>query len=43
MKILIDTNIFLEALLIQEKAEDSKSFLLKVEEYDFFISDFSLH
>ena len=43
MNLFLDTNIFLEVILEQEKSEDSKSLLLKTEEYDFFISDFSLH
>ncbi len=43
MKLFLDTNIFLEVILEQEKAEDSKSLLSKAEDYDFFISDFSLH
>lgn len=43
MKILVDTNIFLEIILEREKAEEAKSFLSKNEDHDFFISDFSLH
>ncbi len=43
MKLFLDTNIFLEVILEQEKAEDSKSLLSKAEDHDFFISDFSLH
>jgi len=43
MKLFLDTNIFLELILEQEKAEDSKSLLSKAEDHDFFISDFSLH
>ncbi len=39
---LVDTNIFLEILLAQEKSSDCKDFLNK--NYDkIFISDFSLH
>jgi len=43
MKLFLDTNIFLEVILEQEKTEDSKSLLSKSEDHDFFISDFSLH
>lgn len=43
--ILIDTNIFLEVFLGQEKAKESLSLLEKVENGDIeaFITDFSLH
>ena len=43
MKLFIDTNIFLEIILEQEKAENAKALLLKTEDHEFFISDFSLH
>lgn len=43
MKALLDTNIFLEIILPQEKSEEAKSLLLKSGEYEFFISDYSLH
>jgi uncharacterized protein len=43
MKLLLDTNIFLEVILEQERSEEVKKLLSKVEEYEFFISDFSLH
>lgn len=39
---LIDTNIFLEILLEQDKKEECKNFL-KTEINNFYISDFSLH
>lgn len=42
MMYLIDTNIFLEILLGQERKEASKSFLRK-HSGELFISDFSLH
>ncbi len=42
MKYLLDTNIFLEILLKQEKAEDRKTFINK-NEGDICISDFALH
>ncbi len=43
MRLFIDTNIFLEVILEQENAEDAKTVLSKTQEYDLFISDFSLH
>lgn len=43
MKVLLDTNIFLEIILSQEKAGDAKKLLLKSSLHDFFITDYSLH
>ena|SRR2546427_7983750 len=43
MKLLVDTNIFLEVLLEQAHAHDAKELLRKTDEHDFLISDFSLH
>jgi predicted nucleic acid-binding protein len=43
MKLLIDTNIFLEVLLEQVRAIDAKELLAKTDEHSFLISDFSLH
>jgi len=43
MRFLIDTNVFLEVILEQEKAEEARAFLAKNKEYKFFISDYSLH
>lgn len=44
MKLLVDTNIFLEVLLEQEAREnEAKKFLTKTDTHEFFISDFSLH
>ena len=40
---LVDTNIFLEALLEQEKAEEVRSFFQSIDLEDVFITDFSLH
>lgn len=40
---LIDTNIFLEALLQQKKAEEVLSFLTAVDSTNIFLSDLSLH
>lgn len=43
MKLLVDTNIFLEVLLEQSRADDAKALLVKTGAHDFLISDFSLH
>ncbi|MBI2359860.1 MAG: type II toxin-antitoxin system VapC family toxin [Deltaproteobacteria bacterium] len=43
MRLLIDTNIFLEIILQQEKADDAAALLRKAGEHEFFISDYSLH
>ena len=43
MRLLLDTNILLEVLLAQAKAEEAKKFLANPAEHDLFISDFSLH
>lgn len=43
MKALLDTNIFLEIILSQEKAEEAKELLLKASQHEFFITDYSLH
>lgn len=43
MRLLVDTNIFLEILLEQNRAEEAKDLLRKVDQHDFFISDFALH
>ena len=43
MRLLIDTNIFLEILLAQSHADEAKELLRKVDQHDFFISDFALH
>ena len=43
MKLLLDTNIFLEVILGQERANEARTLLSKVEEHEFFISDYSLH
>ena len=40
---LVDTNIFLEALLDQEKQDEVKSFLQRVDLSSIFITDLSLH
>jgi len=43
MKILIDTNIFLEIILWQERAPEARDLLQRIESHDFFITDYSLH
>ena len=43
MRTLIDTNIFLEIILDQEKAKESIDFLKTIERTEYYISDFSLH
>lgn len=43
MKALLDTNIFLEIILSQEKAEEARNLLLRSSQHEFFISDYSLH
>lgn len=43
MRLLIDTNIFLEVILEQERAKEAQELLSKIERHEFFISDFSLH
>src|SRR4051794_19445914 len=43
MRLLVDTNIFLEVLLEQTHSDEAKDLLAKTDAHDFFISDFSLH
>jgi predicted nucleic acid-binding protein len=43
MRLLVDTNIFLEVLLEQARSEEAKELLAKTDTHDFFVSDFSLH
>ena len=43
MKLLVDTNIFLEVILDQERANEARTLLSEVEGHEFFISDYSLH
>lgn len=43
MRLLIDTNVFLEIILEQEKADEAKTLLQKAREHEFFITDYSLH
>ena len=43
MKLLLDTNIFLEIILDQERASEAKKLLLRTDQHDFYLSDYSLH
>jgi len=43
MKLLLDTNIFLEIILGQEKAQEARDLLSRVGKYEFFVSDYSIH
>ena len=43
MKLLLDTNIFLEVLLVQEKSAMARELLSKTDEHEFSMSDYSLH
>ena len=43
MRLILDTNIFLEILLAQEQAEEAQTLLSKIAEHEFFLSDYSLH
>ena len=43
MKVLADTNIFLEVVLRQEKSGDVKEIITKSSEHEFYISDYSFH
>ncbi len=43
MRLLLDTNVFLEILLEQEKAEEALEFLKNRAEHEFYISDFTIH
>ena len=43
MNLLIDTNIILEIILNQERAEEARRLFSDPNDHSFFISDFSLH
>ncbi len=43
VRLFLDTNIFLEILLEQEKVEEAKLLLRLVDEHEFYLSDYSLH
>ena len=43
MRLLIDTNVFLEIILGQQRADEATALLAKTAEHEFFLSDYSLH
>ena len=43
MRLLIDTNIVLEVMLEQARAEEARALLTRTGEHELFISDYSLH
>jgi len=43
MKLLLDTNVFLEILLEQEQTAQARFLLSRSDDHEFFISDFSVH
>lgn len=43
MRLLIDTSVFLEIILEQENAEQTKALLQRTREHELFIMDYSLH
>ena len=42
-RLLVDTNIFLEILLEQGRANEARALLSETESYEFFITDYSFH
>ncbi|GEM_PF-2512364 len=43
MKLLLDTNIFLEVMLGQSKAADARKLLAQTDKHNLHLTDFSLH
>lgn len=43
MKILIDTNIFLEILLAQDQSKEAKELLANIFDYELYLTDFTIH
>lgn len=43
MRLLIDTNVFLEIILEQQGADEAKELLANTRDHEFFMSDYSLH
>ena len=43
MRLLVDTNVFLELLLEQAKAKEARDFLKKTNEHQLFVSNYALH
>ena len=42
-RLLVDTNIFLEILLEQERGNEARALLSETEAHEFFITDYSFH
>jgi predicted nucleic acid-binding protein len=43
MRLLVDTNVFIEVLLNQVSASDARSFLQNRKGHELYVSDFALH
>ena len=43
VRLLLDTNIFLEIILDQARAEEAKTVLLKCDSHDLYMTDFTFH
>jgi uncharacterized protein len=43
VRLLVDTNVFLELLLEQAKAKEARDFLNKTNEHQLFVSNYALH
>lgn len=43
MKLLLDTNIFYEVLLTQERASEAIALLSRADRHDFYVTGFSIH
>ena len=43
MRLLVDTNVFLELLLAQSRADEARKLLENSEGHDLFVSDYALH
>lgn len=43
MKFLVDTNVFLEVLLEQARADESRRLLAKTESHELFVSNYAVH
>ncbi len=43
MKLLVDTNVFIELLLAQARADEARSFLENRTGHDLFVCDYALH
>lgn len=43
MRLLIDTNVFLEIILEQQRSDEAKTLLSRADAHELFVSDYSLH